>query len=176
LYEAGTLLLRGIIVMDNSYFIESLEKCNGYGDIFDLVKKAVKKVLGLHRVGLLLYLKNLPPYIGAYYQVGSNGIVLNKMLISMVDRSLMSKIELNSLIFSLLLHEYLHSLGFLNEGKVRRLVYEISVKTFGADHPVARMALDPPKLHIPVSDLRKYLGDELEIVKDFERVEHQYIA
>lgn len=162
--------------MDKSYFIENLEKCNSYGDIFDLVKKAVKRTLGLHRVGLLLYLRNLPPHIGAYYQVDSNGIVLNKMLISIVGKSFMSKTELNSLIFSLLLHEYLHSLGFLNEREVRRLVYEISVKTFGADHPVAKMALDPPKLHIPVSDLREYLSDDLEIIKDFERVEHQYIA
>ncbi|MCX8171095.1 MAG: hypothetical protein N3E47_03860, partial [Candidatus Bathyarchaeota archaeon] len=158
-----------------SYFIENLEKCGSYGDIFDLVKKAVKRVLGLRRVGLLLYLSNLPPHIGAYYQVGSNIIVLNKMLISMAFRSLMSKTELNSLIFSILLHEYLHSLGFLNEQRVRELVYEISVKTFGADHLTVKMALDPPKFNVPSSAFTGYLGSDLEIVKDFERTEHRYI-
>lgn len=176
MYNAVIFMMGRMGVVDKSYFVENLEKCRGYGDIFDLVKKAVKKALGLHRAGLLLYLSNLPPHIGAYYQVGSNGIVLNRVLISMAGRSFMSKTELNSLIFSLLLHEYLHSLGFLDERKVRELVYEISVETFGADHPTVKMALDPPKLNIPFSAFREYVGGDLEIVKDFERTEHQYIA
>lgn len=173
----NTVILVGRMgVMDKSYFIEGLEKCGSYRDIFDLVKKAVKRTLGLHRVGLLLYLSNLPPHIGAYYQVGSNGIVLNKMLINILSKSFMSKTEFNSLVFSLLLHEYLHSLGFLDERKVRELVYEVSVKTFGAGHPTVKMALDPPKLNIPFSGFKEYGGGDLEIVKDFERMEHQYIA
>jgi hypothetical protein len=162
--------------VDKSYFIESLERCRSYGDIFDLVKKSVKKILGLHRVGLLLYLKNLPPNIGAYYQVGSNGIVLNKSLINIMGKTLISKIEFNSLIFSLLLHEYLHSLGFLDEEEVRRLVYEISIKTFGEDHPVVKMVLEPPLISIPASYTWEYLNHDVEMVRDFERIEHSYIA
>lgn len=162
--------------MDKSYFVESLERCEGFRDIFDLVKKAVKKIIGLHRVGFLLYLEDLPPNIGAYYQIGSNGIVLNKLLISMVGRSLLSKREFNSFIFSLLLHEYLHSLGFLDEKEVRELAYKISVETFGVDHPVAKMALDNFNLSIPILDFRQYMGNELEIVKGFEKIEHEYIV
>ncbi|MBS7624161.1 MAG: hypothetical protein QXS36_01560 [Candidatus Bathyarchaeia archaeon] len=161
--------------MGEPYFINSIKECKSYADIFDLVKKAVKRTIGLHRVGLILYLKDLPPHIGAYYQVGSNGIVLNKLLINLAGRSLMSRVEFNSLIFSLLLHEYLHSLGFLDERKVRRLVYEICLKTFGEDHPVVKMALDPPKIAVPLN-IRELSGGGFEIVKDFERIEHQYIA
>lgn len=162
--------------MDKQYFVESLEKCRSYGDIFDLVKKSVKKILGLHRAGLILYLENLPVNIGAYYQVGSNGIVLNKSLISLMGKSLMSRIEFNSLIFFLLLHEYLHSLGFLDEEEVRRIVYEISVKTFGKNHPAAKIALEPPLINIPAPYEWGLLNHDVEIVKDFERIKDSYIA
>jgi len=162
--------------MEESFFIEKLERCNGYGEIFDLVKKAVKKALGLHRVGLLLYLENLPPHVGAYHQLGSNGIVLNKLLINLMNKSLISKTDFNSLIFSLLLHEYLHSLGFINEEEVRQLVYEISLKTFGENHPAVKMALRPPALNLPTPLPRELLNHEIEIVKDFEKIEHPYIA
>jgi len=162
--------------MKESYFIEKLEKCESYGDVFDLVKRAVKKTLGLHRVGLLLYLKNLPPYVGAYYQLGSNGIVLNKLLINLMSKSLMSRTEFNSLIFSLLLHEYLHSLGFVDEKEVRRLVYEISLKIFGGNHPVVKMALRPPMPIISAPLPKEILNHKLEIVRDFEKIEHPYIA
>ncbi len=162
--------------MKKCYFIEELEKCKSYGEIFDLVKKAVKTTLGLHRVGLLLYLENLPPYIGAYYRLGSNGIVLNKLLIELMSKSLASKTDFNSLIFSLLLHEYLHSLGFIDERKVRQLVYEISLKIFGENHPTIRMALRPPELSIPSTLHEELLNHKLEIVKDFEKIEHPYIT
>ncbi|MEM2464655.1 MAG: hypothetical protein QXL85_03430 [Candidatus Bathyarchaeia archaeon] len=162
--------------MDKSYFVENIEKCESYKDIFELVKKAVEKTIGLRRVGLLLYLKNLPPNIGAYYQVGSNGIVLNKLLVSVMGRSLLSKTEFNSFIFSLLLHEYLHSLGFLDEKTVRKLVYEISMKTFGECHPVVKIALDPPKINIPFLDVKEFGHNDFEIVRDFEKIEHEYIV
>ncbi|MEM2860126.1 MAG: hypothetical protein QXR40_05495 [Candidatus Bathyarchaeia archaeon] len=142
------------------------------------MKKAVKRTLGLHRVGLLLYLENLPPNIGAYYQVGSNGIVLNKLLINLMGKLLISKTDFNSLIFSLLLHEYLHSLGFLNEEEVRKLVYEVSMKTFGKNHPTVRMALEPSlSLNILLlSSIDEQTDPHLEIVKDFEKIEHPYIT
>lgn len=164
--------------MEEHYFIERLEKCGSYGEIFDLVKKAVKKTLGLRRVGLLLYLENLPPNIGAYHQVGSNSIVLNKLLVNLMGKLLISKTDFNSFIFSLLLHEYLHSLGFLDEEEVRKLVYEVSMKSFGKNHPTVRMALEPPlPPNIPSSLIIDEQKDSnLEIVRDFERIEHPYIT
>ncbi len=161
--------------MNQAYFAEMLEKCESYRGIFNLVKRAVKEILGLHRVGLLLYLDNLPPHIGAYHLVGSNSIVLNKLLINLMSKSLMSKTEFNSLIFSLLLHEYLHSLGFLDEREVRRLVYEISMKTFGDNHPTVRMAVNPPLPTVLTPLPEEYSGRQLEIIREFEEIEHPYI-
>lgn len=163
--------------MDKSYFREKLKNCRDYGEIFDLVKKAVKKTLGLHRVGLLLYLANLPPNVGAYHILGSNIIVLNKLLIYTMSKSMFSKIEFNSLVFSLLLHEYLHSLGFLNEREVRKLVYKVSLDAFGEDHPVVKMAVEPPLLNPSITSMRKYSpNDELEIIRNFEKTESSYIT
>lgn len=163
--------------MDKTYFRERLENCLDYGEIFELVKKAVKKTLGLHRAGLLLYLANLPPNIGAYHILGSNIIVLNRALIHVMSKSMFSKRDFNSLIFSLLLHEYLHSLGFFNEGEVRRLVYEVSLDIFGEDHPAVKMALNPPLLNPSIILMEKYLlNDELEIIRNFEKSESSYIA
>lgn len=164
------------INVDKSYFRERLESCKNYGEIFEIIKKVVKEALGLRRVGLLLYLEDLPPHIGAYHQIGSNGIVLNKWLLNIMSKSLMSKTELNSLIFSLLLHEYIHSLGFLDEGEVRRLVYEISLNAFGEGHPAVRISAEPPLINVPIKPFEESLDySRLEIVKDFERIEHSYI-
>ena len=151
-------------------FREHLDRCKNYGDVFDLVKKAVKKTIGRERAGLMLYLGNLPLHIGAFHALGSNGIVLNKRLLRLMFRSIESITEMNSFVFVLLLHEYLHSLGYVDERQVRRLAHEISRKTLGDDHPAVRMALHLPIPKIPPSELQSRNEDsELELIKDFER-------
>lgn len=156
---------------------EHLDECRNYGDIFDIVKRAVKRAIGRERVGLMLYLGNLPLHVGAFHQIGSNGIVINKRLVNLMSRSAESITETNSFIFTLLLHEYLHSLGYLDEGQVRKLVYEISRETFGSDHPATRMALRTPLPRIPPSEMQPNKGDlELELIKDFERPNQPYIS
>lgn len=162
--------------MDRSYFVSRLAICSGYGEIFDLVKRAVKEALNLHRAGLLLYLRDMPFNVGAYHRVGSNVIVLNRLLISVMSRLLGSRDEYNSFIFSLLLHEYLHSLGFLDEGEVRRLAYRVCREAFGEDHPTVKMTLEPPMPIIPENYIEVPLRDDEEIVKDFERTESPYIV
>ena len=53
--------------MDRQDFRERLSRSRGYGEIFDLVKRAVEKVLGVDRVGLMLYLGDLPLRVGAFH-------------------------------------------------------------------------------------------------------------
>jgi hypothetical protein len=156
---------------------EELNRCKNFGDVFQLVKRAVKKTLGESRVGLMLYLGNLPMHVGAFHQVGSNGIVLNRRVLNLVEGSANSPIELNSFIFSILLHEYLHSLGYLNERQVRRLVYEISRKTFGENHPATEMAVKGPMKGLPLREVpfSEEIGD-FEIIRDFERPNQDYIT
>jgi len=163
--------------MSRQDFQTDLERSRNYGDLFDLVKRAVRKVLGLNRSGLMLYLGDLPLQVGAFHQVGSNGIVLNRRVLDLVSRSMDAIPEVNSFIFTLLLHEYLHSLGYLDERYVRELVSKISSDVFGADHPTVQMALNPPFPKVLPSDMHEENTDPtLELVKDFERSNQPYIA
>lgn len=163
--------------MGQSDLWEQLDRSRGYGDVFDVVKRAVKKVLGLKRSGLMLYIGDLPLHVGAFHQIGSNGIVLNRRILDAFSRSRHSIAELNSFVFALLLHEYLHSLGYLDEENVRSLVHRISLDIFGANHSAVQMAMSLPLPKIFPSDLHnKSLEPILELIKDFERSNQPYIA
>jgi hypothetical protein len=163
--------------MSQQHFREELERSRSYSDLFMLVKLAVKKVLGRNRAGLMLYLGDLPLHVGALHQVGSNGIVLNRQVLEIVSRTANSEVEINSFIFTLLLHEYLHSLGCLDEGEVRRLVHRISSEIFGEDHPTVGMAINPPLPKILPQDMHgEKRNPNLELVKEFEKPSHPYIA
>jgi len=162
-------------MMNRENFNEELERCRDYGDLFELVKKLVKRKIGRERAGLMLYLGNLPLHIGALHGVGSNGIVINKRLLNAI--SFNSALEINSYILTLLMHEYLHSLGYMKERQVRRLVYEICKENFGENHPATRFALSLPrsKLLLLKPDIEEK-SPELEIVKNFERSHLSYIG
>lgn len=164
--------------MSSLSFKESLSESRNFGDVFELVKKATKMVLGRERSGLMLYLGNLPLYVGAFHQLGSNGIVMNRRLLNLMLKSSETVTEVNSFVFSILLHEYLHSLGCADENEVRRLVYEISKETFGEEHAVTQMALRGPFPKIPPSELQPNIDSDpkMELVKDFERSNQSYIS
>ena len=161
--------------MNSEDFSKQLEKCRNYGDLFEIVKRVVKEKLGKRRAGLMLYLGDLPLHIGAFHGVGSNGIVINKRLLNAI--SFDSRIEINSYLFTLLLHEYLHSLGYINERQVRHLVYKICKETFGEDHPATKFAFSIPRSKLLFSKpIPEEKETKLEIVKDFERSHLSYIS
>ena len=123
---------------------KSLEKAKNFADIFDLVKSAVKNYLGTDQAGLLLGLSDLGAYgnayLGAFYSFDANTIVINKMPLNKIKRT---KPDLyNPYIFHVLLHEYIHSLGIVEEDQVRQLVYEITQKYFGKNHLATQMAFN----------------------------------
>ena len=150
------------------YVEKYLDNYRDYAQVFNFVKKTVKESVGKERIGLILYLGNLPLNIGAYHSLGSNSIVVNKRLLELIDFKTIT--ELNSYVYMILLHEYLHSLGYVDEKQVRSLVFEISKKYFGDNHPATRFALSPPSPRIIPSELNINKGDaNLEIVKNFER-------
>ena len=154
-----------------------LEKSEGFGDIFSVVKKAVKLVLGLSRVGLILYIGDLPPKVFAYYILGTNSIVINRKLLRVMSRSLFSDIEFNSTLFLILLHEYLHSLGYIDEHKVNDLVYKVSKACFGKNHPVTERALLGPEYGLNIQVFEDSSGIEgFVLVKDFEKIDGIYIC
>lgn len=111
-----------------------------YDGIFKVVRQAVRKVLGRERPGLGLGLSDLPPSLGAYWQVTGNVIVMNQGLVAAMKAMSTSTVEFNSFVYVILAHEYLHSLGFLDEDAVRRVTARVTRDAFGPDHPATKMA------------------------------------
>jgi hypothetical protein len=148
-----------------------LDHAKTYGDIFVLVKKAVNRTLGLHRVGLMLYLGNLPIRVGAFHPLGTNDIVLNRRILGSIQN-----LKQRSNIFAILVHEYLHTLGFTDERQVRRLTFKICQENFGKNHPTVDAALTGPWSDLSEEDFEEIEPElNLELVRDFERIDSGYI-
>lgn len=148
-----------------------------YNAIFRVVRGAVHHVLGIERPGLGLGLSNLPPQLGAYWQVTGNLIVMNEGLVETMRAHARSPIELNSFVYVILAHEYLHSLGYLEERAVRDVTAHVTRNAFGPDHPATRMAegdlwrLYPFLAYAPGGN-----GQRLRVVRGFDRATtDQYI-
>ncbi len=157
-------------------FIEQINQANNFNDIFRIVKNVVQAKLGERRAGLSLILIELPSYVGAFHQIGSNSIVMNKTILNAMASLTKSKTEFNSYVFNILLHEYLHSLGHTREEEVRFLVKEITEFAFGPNHIATKMATEPLfKLYPELNYLSFKRIKEPEIVKDFDIDSATYI-
>lgn len=163
-------------------YAEILDRCENFGDVFDLVKKTVKKALRRERAGLMLVLTDLPLNLGAFHGVGSNSIVMNRALLDTIVNSGRTKREINSFVYSILLHEYLHSLGYLDEGEVRQLVARVTRQVFGEFHPATELAMNGPWTLLPEnlrpSDHARIVvrREGAEIISDFDRSDRKYIS
>lgn len=172
--------------LEMSRFTSELETSENFGDVFEVVKKSVKEQLNQERAGLMLVLADLPIQLGAYHGMGTNQIVMNRALLDRVIASGHPRSHINSFVYSILLHEYLHSLGVADEGEVRRLVYDVSLKTFGPDHPASTIASKGPwtllrsrgyvNTLIPVEEHSDVKQRDAELVRDFDRSHRAYIS
>jgi hypothetical protein len=155
-----------------------LEKASSYGEVWEVVKDTVASSLNQRRAGMMLFLDDLPIQLGAYHPIGTNNIILNRVLVQAIEALTQSKRVVNALIYNLLLHEYLHALGHLSELKVRQLVYQVARECFGEDHVVTAIARSSPWALLKEVPLDKVKASErvLEIVKDFERADRSYIV
>jgi hypothetical protein len=155
-----------------------LAEARNFDEIFDMVKDATESDLGRHRAGLTLVLGDLPNNIGAYHEMGSNSIVMNRNLLRIVEKLATSQVRKNSYIFMILLHEYLHSLGFADDRQVRNLSKQITNKFLGSRHLAAEMAVRPLDQFFP--ELPKYVGfrdkGTFETVRRFDSSSTPYIA
>ncbi len=159
-------------------YSDRLDACENFGDVFELVKKTAERSLGQRRAGLMLYLARLPRHIGAFHTMGTNGIVMNRNTLDIVTHGARSLREINSYVYSILLHEYLHSLGHVEERDVRKLVYDISLETFGPDHPATKIASQGPSQVFPDIALNELPNEtpDVEVIPDVERSSHRYIS
>lgn len=126
----------------------------------------------------MLYLAKLPNHIGAFHAMGTNGIVMNRTTLNMITHSARSLREINSYVYSILLHEYLHALGYVEEREVRKLVYDVSLNTFGPEHPATQIASKGPGaiLQTPTYDESPNKSPDFEVVPDLERSSQRYIS
>ncbi len=162
-------------------FPARLETTRTLADIFEVVKLAAAQKLGRTRGGLMLALADLgnhpSGFFGAFYFVASNVIVMNKVPLLRIRET---RPELwKHYAFYVLLHEYLHTLGYVDEARCRTLAYDITRELFGDEHLATQIAADVarffPSLVFPdmawqPTDLR------LEFVEGFDRGNVGYIA
>ncbi|MCI4353387.1 MAG: hypothetical protein L3K14_08440 [Thermoplasmata archaeon] len=116
-----------------------LDQARNYDDVFTVVRESVRRVLGRERVGLGLGLSELPAQVGAYWQVTGNIIVLNERLIRVLDAT-EPQAQRTAFLYVVILHEYLHSLGFLDERRDREVVSRVATQALGEDHAAAVLA------------------------------------
>lgn len=164
-------------------FADRLEESSSLADIFELVKDSVKRFLGQHRAGLMLGLANLGmrrgSFVGAFHPVGSNIIVMNKAPFDVALRTTDKKV-FNGYCYHLLLHEYLHALGYLSEGEVRDLVHRVCSLALGKDSPATIMAERGIEFYFPkVSYFSRNVAIprdlQIELIKDFDKSSAGYI-
>ncbi|MBI2142343.1 hypothetical protein HYU15_02530 [Candidatus Woesearchaeota archaeon] len=120
-----------------------LQQARSIPEIFMLVKKAVNEILGAEQAGLMLGLAELGissnGFVGAFYSPSSNIIVMNRTAMRRV-KSKNSAIY-NDYCFHILMHEYLHSIGFYDEAEARQLTYMVSRELLGEEHMATKLAL-----------------------------------
>lgn len=162
-------------------YAKQLDQARNLADLFELVKRGVSGVLGRTRAGLMLALADLgnhpQGFLGAFYPIATNVIVMNKVPLLRIQET---NPELyKPYAFYVLLHEYLHSIGFIDETVCRDRAHSIVETLFGRDHLVTRISQDFtqffPNLVFPDA---AWQPQELrmEFVPNFDRGSASYFA
>ena len=162
-------------MVENLAFQERLDRTHDIPEIFELVKLAVRKNTGKERSGLMLGLSNLgggpQGFVGAFYPVATNIIVMNTLPLERIKQT--DPTLFKPYVFHILLHEYIHTLGIIDEEATRAMALEISQKVFGPAHPATQIATDlsrfMPNLVYPLAGWKPPENPSLELVKGFDR-------
>jgi hypothetical protein len=158
-------------------FADKIAGLKDFGETFELVKSVVLEKFRMHRAGLSLILQMMPSNLGAYHILGSNVIVMNSYLLGAVKKISGSDNEYNSYVFMVLAHEYLHSLGIVNENAVRQMTFELCDWMLGEGHPATRMAKEDPSSLYPQlrSLVQTQFNPDFQLVGDFDKKNQTYI-
>lgn len=158
----------------------TLQNAKNISDIFEMVKKVVKEVIGVDQAGLLVGVSDLGGnnngFIGAFYSLDANTIIINKRPLS---RIMDTNPQLyNYYLFHIILHEYIHSIGSFDEAQTRQLVYEVSRNCFGEEHIVTKLATNmsafiPSLLH--PTELPQIQDSNIEFVMGIDKSNTNYI-
>jgi len=158
-------------------FRERLETAASYAEVWETIKDTVEFALHKRRGGMLLFLDDLPIQLGAYHPLGTNNIVLNRVIVQIVEAAGEPRKVVNALVYNLLLHEYLHGLGEVSEVKVRQMVVDVAQECFGKEHIATQVAIKSPWIllkGIPLESVN-IPRRVMEIVKDFEKTDRYVV-
>ncbi|MFW9971899.1 MAG: hypothetical protein ACFFDF_17050 [Candidatus Odinarchaeota archaeon] len=155
-------------------------------EIFKRVKKDVMNVYGRHRAGLSLGLVEMGMYgggfIGGMHFSPGTDIVMNKTPLKIILKEQPSEIVW-AYTYHILLHEYIHALGILNEERCRIITLRISEKVFKeADHPAVILAKNGIGAYFPNLPLiyapRNLNFDEIpiEYIYNFDHESYDYYS
>ena len=177
LFSAAENPSPNIGTLNDNLFVPALDNEMDFDNIFSIVKKTVKQVTGKSRAGLGLALSNLPTGLGAFWQVGGNYIVMNEILLDAMRHITKSIREMNSFIYVILTHEYLHSVGYIDEEEARIMTHKVAEAAFGKEHPASVMSAGDLWKQYPILlSLEGGDGSMLKIVSKFDMDSTSYIG
>lgn len=155
-------------------------------DIFEKVKKDVNRVYDQHRAGLNLGLADLGiikgSFVGGMHFYPGNEIVMNKTPLKLLIKQHPYEI-IWAYVYHIILHEYLHSLGILDERECRLATLEVTKEIFNdQNHPalvIAKKGIgayfsDLEFIYAP--PIRRPDGILVEYVKGFDRNSYSYYS
>ena len=156
---------------------EKIANLKDFNETFELVKSVVMQKFRMHRAGLSLILQVMPSNLGAYHILGSNIIVMNSYLLAAIRGVSSSTNEYNSYVFMVLAHEYLHSLGIVEENAVRQMTYELCSWMLGSDHAATKLAMEDPSSLYPQlrSLMQTQFSRDFQLVGNFDKTNQTYI-
>ena len=164
-----------------SRYLVDYEAAETLPDMFEVIKDLVECELGRHRGGMMLGLVDLGishgGFVGAYFVVGGNAIVVNRTALAIIQSRQPELAKPYQ--FYLLLHEFLHAVGILDEAECRATAAALATRAFGEDHDVTRISRDfgsvfrdiiqPGYGYAPPED------PTMELVHGFDRSSTSYI-
>lgn len=154
--------------------------------IFEKIKEDVRKVYGRHRAGLSLGLvemgMNRGGFIGGMHFHPGTDIVMNKTPLKIILKEQPFEIVW-AYTYHILLHEYIHSLGIIDEHQCRIVTLKISEEIFmDSNHPAINLAKNGigtyfPNLNLiyPPPDLKPD-GIPIEYVYEFDNQSYDYYS
>ncbi|MHA1989464.1 MAG: hypothetical protein ACW981_02635 [Candidatus Hodarchaeales archaeon] len=147
-------------------------------EIFRLVRTTTWLYMRKTRPGIMLGLVELGfdrgNFIGGLHYSGTNEIYLNKSALRVMKEESDSD-KYKAYLYFVLLHEYIHSVGFHDEALTRKITKEIIITIFGDTHILGNLALKGLNFYFPYTfNLRRFEPSRHEILNPEYITLHQY--
>jgi len=156
-------------------------------EIFEKVKNDVRKITGRHRAGLSLRLAEMGRFrggfIGGMHFYPGTEIIMNLSPLKVMFKKNKEYEIIWAYTYHILLHEYIHSLGIIDENACQTNTRYISEQIFkNKNHWALKIAkygigVAFPELNIKIDDHAWHLeGTPIEYVDGFDRESQSYYS